>query len=165
VYICSKTPREGGQLTRVAHAKKGPQYAPCKPPDRCRHRRINFSPILTEIDLTSDEPDENGKKKRFVKTSYRFTDGLCRKCRQAVSERLQPPASHAMKHVMSSIRRSGSYLMVCGRTRFCRNSLEIVQMMSRSQNEETAVLQLWASPLEAPYIYLICCDTEEFKCD
>jgi len=72
VYICSKTPREGGQLTRVAHAKKGPQYAPCKPPDRCRHRRINFSPILTEIDLTSDEPDENGKKKAIRKNELSF---------------------------------------------------------------------------------------------
>jgi len=27
-----------------------------------RHRRINFSPILTEIDLTPDEPDEDEKK-------------------------------------------------------------------------------------------------------
>lgn len=45
-------------------------------------RRINFSSILTEIDLTPREPDKGDEKKkrwRSVKTSYRFTDGLCRK--------------------------------------------------------------------------------------
>jgi len=38
-------------------------------------------------------------------------------------------------HVASSMRHLRSYLVVCGRARFCRNSFEIVRMTT--QNEET----------------------------
>lgn len=55
----SKTRREGGQLTRaLARAKKGAPaiYAPPGTPSS----RINFSPILPEIDLTPDETRSGG---------------------------------------------------------------------------------------------------------
>lgn len=55
----SKTRREGGQLTRaLARAKKGAPaiYVPPGTPSS----RINFSPILPEIDLTPDETRSGG---------------------------------------------------------------------------------------------------------
>lgn len=93
VYIRSKTPREGGQLTRVARAlKRGRNMLRATRSTNAQHRRINFSPILTEIDLTLETNRTRMKKRwRSVKTSYRFTDGLCRKCRHLPQERPQPP--------------------------------------------------------------------------
>lgn len=74
MHACSKTSkREGCQLTRVEHTLK-----------RCRNilrilrpmstvAYINYSPILTEIDLTSNEFKGWKKKKRqLVKTSSGF---------------------------------------------------------------------------------------------
>lgn len=102
-------------LKRTAIRSVQPANAP-------RHRRINFSPILTEIDLTPDEPGEDGKKKdRRSETSYRFADGLCRKCR-----RLAERTSASMERVTSPVQ-DRTYWMVRGRARFCRNSsFEIV---------------------------------------
>lgn len=163
VYIRSKIPREGGQLTRTAHAKKGPQYArgavhltEASTPSH----KIFSNSVRNRFDL-GWTGQEWKKKKMIHKNQLSLINGLCRKCRH-LPERTVYIVFNGTCYVPDMSR---SYLMVCGRTRFCRNSFEIVPMTTRSQNEEMAVLQLLASPLETPYIYLICCDTKEFKCD